>query len=111
MSQLIFKPKSPILSSQAGFCGRTKTLLAPHSRTFNGGEGVKMICQLSYLPDMVQRAFFLIQIDEVEAGRPLAVPGQHHDELGGGCPNQQQKRVCCRPLALDKPLQTVCPNF
>jgi hypothetical protein len=37
--------KIPYRRSRAGFCGRMKkwTLLAPHSRTSNGGKGVKTI--------------------------------------------------------------------
>jgi hypothetical protein len=92
-SQLIFKPKKPILSSQAGFCRRmkTQTLQAPHSKTFHGGEGIKMIHQPSFSPNTATLDSFLFQRGEVEAVRPLAVTGWSHDKLGRNQPNQHQK--------------------
>jgi hypothetical protein len=52
VSQPIFQPKSLILLSQGQFLWKDKdTLPAPHSGTFNGGEGVKTIRQPSYSPN------------------------------------------------------------
>jgi hypothetical protein len=50
MSQLIFKMKKSHIVVPGPVFGRTKkqTPLAPHSVTFNWGEGVKMIYQPSY---------------------------------------------------------------
>jgi hypothetical protein len=67
----------PYRPPRLGFCGRTKTqtLLAPHSRTFNCGEGIKTIRQPSYLLNTATSDFILFQRGEVKAGRPPAVPG------------------------------------
>jgi hypothetical protein len=46
-----------------------------------------------------------------QSDRPFAVPGWHHDELGWGCQNYQQKRVCRRLLAANGPPQKVRPNW
>jgi hypothetical protein len=78
---------------RAGFCGGAKKRipLAPHSETFNGNKGVKTIRKPFYSPNTATADLFLFQRGEVEAGRPLTVPGRPDKELGGGCPNQQQK--------------------
>jgi hypothetical protein len=70
---------------RAGFCGRTKTqtLPVPHSGTL-GSKGIITIYQHSYSPNTATVEIFLFQRGEVEAGWPLAVPGQPHDELRGG---------------------------
>jgi hypothetical protein len=62
MSQPILKPKTPISLFQGRFCGRTKqqTSLEPHSGTFNGGKGVKMIRKPSYLLHMATVDIFCL---------------------------------------------------
>jgi hypothetical protein len=42
--------------------------------------------------------FFLFQRGEVEAGRPLAVPGRPHEELGGGSPESAAKTSLLPPF-------------
>ncbi len=92
---------------RAGFWGRTQnqTSLAPHSGTFNCGEGVKTICQPSYSSKTTTTDFFLFQRGEVDAGRTLAVSGWPHDKLRRGCQNQQQNRVHRYLLAVDGQLR------
>jgi hypothetical protein len=111
MSQPVFKPKSPISSPQGRICGRTKkqTPLTPHSGTFNGGKGVKTIRKPFCSMNTATADLFLFERGKVEAGRPLAVPGSTHDELGEGRLNQQQKRVRHRFLAIDGPCM-ILPN-
>ncbi len=93
MSQPIFKPKSPISSSQDRFLwrGEETDSTGASSGTFNGGEGIKTIRQPFYLPNMATADLFLFQRGEIEAGRPLTVPGRPHEKCGGGRLNQQQK--------------------
>jgi hypothetical protein len=76
---------------RAGFRGGAKkqALSAHHCETFNSGESAKTICQPYHLPKTATADLFLFQRGEVEAGRPFAVPGWPHEELGGGRPNQQ----------------------
>jgi hypothetical protein len=94
--------KVPYRRPRAGFCGRAKkrTPLAPHSGTFNGGKGIKTIHQPFYSPNTATADLFLFQRGEVEAGRPLAVPGRP----------QQQKRVRRCLLGVDGPLRMIHPN-
>ncbi len=63
----------------------------PHSGTFNGGEGVKTIRQSFYSLNTATADLFRFQRGEVEAGRPLAVPGRPHEERGGGSPESAAK--------------------
>ncbi len=62
---------------RAGFCegAKNRNPLAPHSGTFNGGEGIKSIRQPFYSPNTATADLFQFQRGKVEAGRPLAVPG------------------------------------
>ncbi len=83
----------------------------PHSAVLNGGEGEKMIRQLSYLLDAATADLFLFQRGEIGAGGPLTVPGRPHEELGWGRPNRQQKQVRRRLSAVDRPLLNVPPNW
>jgi hypothetical protein len=76
---------------RAGFSGGVKkqALPAHHCETFNGGEGAKTILQPYYLLNTATTDLFLFQRGKVKAGRPFAVPGRPHEELGGGRSNQQ----------------------
>jgi hypothetical protein len=58
---------------------KKQALPAPHCETFNGGKGAKTIRQPYYLPNTATAYLFLFQRGEVEAGRPLAVPGRSHE--------------------------------
>jgi hypothetical protein len=88
----------------------TQTTPQPHF-AFKWWRNKKIICQPSYLPNTATANIVLFQIGEIRAGKPFAVPGRPHDELGGGHPNHQQKQVRRQLMAVDGPLQKVCPNW
>jgi hypothetical protein len=46
---------------------KKKTPPEPHSGTFNGSQGIKTICQPSYLPNTATADIFLFQRGKVEA--------------------------------------------
>ncbi len=69
-----------------------------------------MIRQPFYLLNTAMADLSLFQRNEVKAGRPLTVPGQPHEELGGGRPNQQQQRDRHCLLAVDGLLRMIRPN-
>ncbi len=80
---------------------KTQTLPTPRYGIFNGGEGINVISQPSYSPNMAKRETGIwLQRGEIRAGRLLVVPGWPNNELRGGHPNQQQKRDGCRLLAI-----------
>ncbi len=113
MSSQFSSWKVPNRHPRACFCGRMKkqTPPEPHSGTFNGSQGIKTICQPSYSPNTVMADIFLFQRGKVEAGRPLSVSGQPHDEVVGGRLNQQQKWVRPRLFMVDGLPRTLHPNW
>jgi hypothetical protein len=64
----------------------------------------------SYSPNTATADIFRFQRGEIEAGRPLAVPGRPYDEPGGGRPNQRKQQVRRHLSAVDGLLRMIYLN-